>query len=86
LGTPWYTVTVDAKRVIGEALRLPANMRAALAGELLASLDDAELESGREAAWSSEIQARIDAYERGEVAAVPAEHALGQIRAGHVAK
>src|SRR3954469_10479683 len=74
-------MSMDAKRVIDEALRLPADIRAALAGELLASLDDSELESDRDAAWSTEIRDRIDAYERGDVTAVPAEQALAPIRA-----
>lgn len=73
--------SMDAKRVIDEALRLPADIRAALAGELLASLDDSEIEPDREAAWSTEIRDRIDAYERGDVTAVPADQALAQIRA-----
>jgi putative addiction module component (TIGR02574 family) len=72
---------MDAKRVIDEALRLPVDIRAALAGELLASLDDSELEPDREAAWSTEIRDRIDAYERGDVTAVPVDEALTQIRA-----
>jgi putative addiction module component (TIGR02574 family) len=74
-------VSMDAKRVIDEALRLPADIRAALAGELLASLDDSELEADRDAAWSTEIRDRIEAYERGDVTAVPVEQALAQIRA-----
>ena len=74
-------VAMDAKRVIDEALRLPADVRAALAGELLASLDGSELEPDREEAWSIEIRNRIDAYERGDVRALPAEDALAQIRA-----
>jgi hypothetical protein len=44
---------MDAKRIIDEALRLPVDIRAALAGELLASLDDSELEPDRETAWSA---------------------------------
>jgi putative addiction module component (TIGR02574 family) len=72
---------MDAKRVIDEALRLPAEVRAALAGELLASLDDSEVEPDREAAWNAEIRNRIEAYERGEVTAVPADEALAQVRA-----
>lgn len=72
---------MDAKRVIDEALRLPVDIRAALAGELLASLDDSEFEPDREAAWNTEIRNRIDAYERGDVTAVPVDEALAQIRA-----
>lgn len=76
--------SMDAKRVIDEALSLPVDIRAALAGELLASLDHAELEPDREAAWSTEIRDRIDAYERGEVTAVPVDQALAQIRASEL--
>lgn len=72
---------MDAKRVIDEALRLPAEIRAALAGELLASLDEVEVEADRGSAWSAELQDRIAAYERGEVAALAADEALAQIRA-----
>ncbi|HKO90032.1 MAG TPA: addiction module protein [Polyangiaceae bacterium] len=72
---------MDAKRVIDEALQLPAEASAALAGELLASLEDSEIESDREAAWAVELRARIEAYERDEVTAVPVEDALAQIRA-----
>jgi putative addiction module component (TIGR02574 family) len=72
---------MDAKRVIDEALRLPVEIRAALAGELLASLDEVEVEADRESAWSAELQNRIGAYERGEVAAISGDEALAQIRA-----
>lgn len=72
---------MDAKRLIHEAMRLPAEARAALAGELLASLEDSELEPEREAAWSAEIRNRIDSYERGDVSPLPAEQALAEIRA-----
>jgi len=61
---------MDAKRVIDEALRLPAEIRAALAGELLASLDEIDVEADRESAWSAELRNRIDAYEHGEVVAL----------------
>ena len=72
---------MDTKRVIDEALQLPPEARAALAGELLASLEDSEIESDREAAWAVELRARIEAYERGEVTALPADEALAQVRA-----
>lgn len=61
---------MDAKRVIEEALRLPVDARAALAGELLASLDGSEVDPGREAAWADEIRHRIDAWEQGEMKSI----------------
>jgi putative addiction module component (TIGR02574 family) len=61
---------MDAKRVIDEALRLPPDARAALAGQLLASLNDSEVDPDREGAWANEIRARLDAWERGELTSI----------------
>jgi putative addiction module component (TIGR02574 family) len=71
---------MDAKRIIDAALRLPPEVRAALAGDLLASLDDGESEAGRDAEWSAELQMRLQAYERGDVETMPAEDVLAQLR------
>jgi Putative addiction module component len=49
----------DPKRLLEEALHLPAEERAALAGALIESLD-LEIDEDVEAAWSSEIGARGD--------------------------
>ena len=67
---------MDSKRVIDEALRLPPEARAALAGELLASLDGDPVDSDREAMWADEIRRRLDAWERGEVTSIPADDFL----------
>jgi putative addiction module component (TIGR02574 family) len=72
---------VDSKRVIEEALRLPADARAALAGELLASLEGDEVDSGREAAWAAEIQERVTAWQRGDVASVSIEEFVTKLDA-----
>lgn len=72
---------MDAKRLFDEALRLPAEGRAALAGQLIASLDASDLEPDREAAWAEEVATRMAAYEKGEVAALPAEQLFEQMRA-----
>jgi putative addiction module component (TIGR02574 family) len=58
------------KKVCEEALRLPAEARAALAGQLLESLDGS-VDEDIEAAWSKEIARRIDALDKGKVKAVP---------------
>ena len=47
------------KKVLEEALRLPAEARAALAGHLLESLDDS-VDEDVEMAWSKEIARRIE--------------------------
>lgn len=72
---------MDAKRVFSEALQLPADVRAALAGELLASLEGAEVDPDREALWAAEIRCRVDAYERGEVKTLSGDQVLGELGA-----
>ena len=62
------------KKVLEEALRLPAEARAALAGHLLESLDDS-VDEDVELAWSKEIARR----DRGKVKTVPWSVARRQI-------
>ena len=50
-------MTVDAQKLFEAALTLPANDRAELAAQLLASLDEAEADV--EAAWAAEIERRV---------------------------
>lgn len=60
------TVTdMDPKLVFEEALRLPRERRAALAGALLSSLDE-EPDVDRDAAWADTIEERLAAVDRGE--------------------
>ena len=59
-----------AKRIADEALKLPAEARAALAGTLLDSLDE-EVDEDAEAAWSAEIAKRIRELADGSVKTVP---------------
>jgi putative addiction module component (TIGR02574 family) len=61
---------MDSKQLLVEALRLPAEERAALAGELLDSLDE-EVDMDAEAAWAVEIRARISEIESGRAKTVP---------------
>ncbi len=59
------TVTISAQKLLDDALTLPANDRAELAAELLASLDSVEADV--EAAWAAEIARRAaDARENPE--------------------
>ncbi len=60
------------------ALALPLGERAALAQRLLESLDeDAEIE----AAWDIEIERRVMAIERGDMATVPLAEVADRLRA-----
>ena len=66
------------KKVLEEALRLPAEARAALAGYLIESLDES-VDEDAEAAWGQEIARRVDALDRGTVKTVPWSVARRQI-------
>jgi putative addiction module component (TIGR02574 family) len=69
---------MDSKQLLVEALRLPAEERAALAGELLDSLDS-EVDVDAEAAWAVEIRARIGEIESGRAKTVPWSEARRRI-------
>ena len=57
-------------KLLEEALRLPAEARAALAGTLLESLDESSDEDA-EAAWAEEISRRVQAIDSGKAKLVP---------------
>jgi putative addiction module component (TIGR02574 family) len=67
-----------------EALRLPAHERALLADALLGSLDDEAMRQV-ELAWGREAEARLVAYQRGEVTALDGPSVLRELR-GRYAK
>jgi len=71
---------MDSKQLLVEALRLPEEERAALAGELLESLDT-EVDPDAEAAWAAEIRARIAEAESGRAKTVPWAEARRRIHA-----
>lgn len=61
-----------ALELLREALTLPANERADVAAELLASLEDAETDiADVEAAWAAEIEKRAHRVLAGESAGIP---------------
>ncbi len=65
-------MTKAAKKVLAEALTLDTCERADVAAKLIASLDG-EPEEDVEAAWTAEIERRIDEIEAGRVELVPWE-------------
>jgi putative addiction module component (TIGR02574 family) len=65
-----YPFAMDAKQLLAEALRLSDEERAALAGELIQSLDR-EVDADAEAAWSEEIRTRLDRLEAGTAKTIP---------------
>ena len=60
----------DAKKLLEDALRLPAEARAALAGSLIQSLD-IEPDPDAEKAWANEIGRRVREVEDGTVELIP---------------
>lgn len=63
-------MTQNVARLLHEALRLPESERGELAVHLIDSLDPGA-EEGVEAAWSAEIQKRLEELRTGQVQAVP---------------
>lgn len=63
-------MTPQASELLAEALRLPEQDRGEVAARLIESLDP-DTEDDVEAAWSAEIQQRLDELETGQVQPVP---------------
>ena len=61
---------MDTTKLFEEALKLPPEARAALAGSLIDSLDEV-VDEDAEAAWAAEISRRLQELDSGAVRAVP---------------
>ncbi|SMP74254.1 addiction module protein [Desulfonatronum lacustre] len=64
-------MTTHAQLVLEKAVGLPPIERAELVEGILASFDF-PARADIDAAWAREAEDRIDAYERGDIAAIPA--------------
>jgi putative addiction module component (TIGR02574 family) len=71
---------MDSKQLLVEALGLSEEERAALAGELLESLDT-EVDPDAEAAWAAEIRTRVAEIKSGRAKTVPWSEARRRIYA-----
>ena len=60
----------DVKEILEDALKLPPEGRAALAGSLIESLDE-EIDEDAEAAWDAEIARRLQELDSGKVKPIP---------------
>jgi len=60
----------DAAETLREALALPTEARAALAGSLLDSLDT-DVDGDAEAAWAIEVKRRVAELDTGAVNTIP---------------
>jgi putative addiction module component (TIGR02574 family) len=65
-------------KVISDALSLPPRSRAKLAEQLLESLDDPK-QGEIDRLWADEAEERIDAYERGELKAIPGQEVFRRL-------
>jgi putative addiction module component (TIGR02574 family) len=63
-------MSTNPTKLLEEALKLPAEARAALAGSLLDSLDDT-VDPNAEAAWDTEIARRLKELDSGKVRPIP---------------
>ena len=57
-------------KLLEEALRLPAEARAAMAGSLIESLDET-IDEDAEAAWAEEITRRVHELDSGKAKLIP---------------
>lgn len=68
----------DPNDLLKEALKLPPEARAALAGSLLDSLDQ-EVDEDAETAWHAEIDRRLKEIDSGKVKPIPWSEARRRI-------
>jgi putative addiction module component (TIGR02574 family) len=70
-------MTASAKSILAQALKLPANDRAALVENLILSLDKPD--SSLDAAWLKEAEDRLAAYRSGDLVAVDADEVFREL-------
>ncbi len=63
-------MTSRERKLLDEALRLPVEARAAMAGSLLESLDQT-VDEDSEAAWAAEIARRVKEINEGKAKLIP---------------
>jgi putative addiction module component (TIGR02574 family) len=68
------------ENVFNSALSLPLPERAQLAHRLLRSLEAEGYDADWEAAWTAEIEKRLDAMDRGEYELIDRNEAIEEIR------
>lgn len=66
------------EKVFAEALELPPVERAELVEKLLSSFEFTSRKT-IDALWANEVEARIEAYEKGEITAIPAKDVFKKI-------
>ena len=74
-------MTSEVSDILKKVLALPPEPRAAIAGSLLESLNDAPADEGVEAVWSEEIKRRIEEIDSGKVQMIPYEEVRRRLAA-----
>lgn len=68
----------DISVIVKEAMKLPPEARAALAGSLIDSLEES-VDRDAEAAWEAEIISRLKEIDQGKVSLIPWAEARAKI-------
>ena len=71
-------MNTQSQELLHSALALPEVERAEIAATLIRSLDT-ETDEDVDAAWSSEIQRRLEAIDRGEVRLIPWDDVMQEL-------
>jgi len=71
-------MAITCETIVNEALALPPAERVAVIDKLLSSLDEADQKL--DALWAKEAEARLDAFDRGEIRGIPLEDILARYR------
>lgn len=69
----------NSAKVVNDALSLPPKSRAKLADKLLESLDDPR-QKEIDRLWAEEAEDRIDAYEIGDLKAIPGKEIFRRLK------
>ena len=72
-------MSANSEQILRDALALPPRERAELVEQLLATFQSPP-DPGLDELWAREAESRLDAYDRGELSAVPAEEVFDRIK------
>ena len=78
-------MNAEARKLLEDALKLPPEARAAVAG-LLIEILDTEIDPNAEAAWAVEIKKRLNEIDSGAVSLIPWAEARKRILASRDAQ
>jgi putative addiction module component (TIGR02574 family) len=74
------TMSVIPKELQDQVMRLPVRLRARLAEQLIASLEQEPVDAEAETLWTTEALRRADELSTGKVKGIPAERAFAKAR------